>query len=201
MALEFKKEMDKKTGRKKDDTCPWDYVMMFLANMTDEGITILPTHRLVKGLKGNNIFRKLESDFAISKLPKTGDFLQTLSKAGNNVFGFYIDREEGWYILKYKKDSLNDIHPALKNLDVVVLHELILKRNLGIIDIAYEMDAAGAIEKIRSGDFDGVFFLNPTKITDVERVAMSHLRMPPKSTYFYPKLLTGMVINSFINNT
>ncbi|MBF0506093.1 MAG: DUF1015 domain-containing protein [Nitrospirae bacterium] len=201
VALEFKKEMDKKTGRKKGDTCPWDYVMMFLANMTDEGIAILPTHRLVRGISGNNIFRKLESDFAISRLPKTADFLQTLSKEENNVFGLYIDTEEDWYILKYQKDSLHDIHPALRNLDVVVLHELILKRNLGIIDIAYEMDAAGAIEKIRRGDFDGVFFLNPTKIADVERVAMSHMRMPPKSTYFYPKLLTGVVINSFINNT
>lgn len=200
VALEFKKEMDKKTGRREADTRPWDYVMMFLANMTDEGIAILPTHRLVKGLKGNNIFKKLESDFAISKLPKTADFLRTLSGEGNNVFGLYIDKEEGWYILKYKKDSLDDIHPALKNLDVVVLHELILKRNLGIIDIAYEMDAAGAIEKIQRGDFDGVFFLNPTRIADVERVAMSHLRMPPKSTYFYPKLLTGMVINNFTNN-
>ena len=197
VALEFKRQMDKKEHRAEGDFRPWDYVMMFLADMADEGITILPTHRLVKGIKENNIFRKLESDFHVSKLPKTDAIPAAHAMEGKNVFGFYIDREEGWYILKYKKDSLDDIPPALRNLDVVVLHELILKRDLGITDIAYEMDAATAVERVQRGDFDGVFFLNPTGVGEVEKVAMSHLRMPPKSTYFYPKILTGMVINSF----
>jgi len=206
VALEFKKEMDAEEGGRpasggaEGDYRPWDYVMMFLANMADEGITILPTHRLVRGIKGVDIFRKLESDFAISKLPKPAAFPRAFSEEGKNIFGFYTDREESWYILKYKKDSLPDIHPALKNLDVVVLHELILKRDLGITDIAYEMDAMEAIARVQKGDFDGVFLLNPTGIGDVERVSLSHLRMPPKSTYFYPKVLTGMVINSFKNN-
>ncbi len=202
VALEFKKEMDEKI-RTQDMSCdvrPWDYVMMFLANMSDEGISILPTHRLVQGLTENDIFKKLGPDFTISRQPQTDAFPRSLSMEGENVFGLYLDKGEDWYILKYRKGSLPDIHPALKDLDVVVLHELIFKRYLGITDIAYEMDAVGAVERIQKGDFDGVFFLNPTGIGDVEKVAMSHLRMPPKSTYFYPKILTGMVINSFSNN-
>jgi uncharacterized protein (DUF1015 family) len=59
------------------------------------------------------------------------------------------------------------------------------------------MNVREAIGRVRKGDFDAVFFLNPTGVDDVERVAISNLRMPPKSTYFYPKLLTGMVINKF----
>jgi uncharacterized protein (DUF1015 family) len=195
--------MDAEEGRgqrTEGDYRPWDYVMMFLANMADEGITILPTHRLVRGIKGADIFQKLESDFVISKLPGVAAFPRAFSGEGKNIFGFYMDREESWYTLQYKENSLHDIHPALKNLDVIVLHELILKRDLGITDVAYEMDAMEAVARVQRGDYDGVFFLNPTEIGDVERVALSHLRMPPKSTYFYPKVLTGMVINSFKNN-
>ena len=193
VALEFKKEMEAKRG-------PWDYVMMFLANMADEGITILPAHRLVRGLKENDIFQKLESDFTISRLPETAAVPGAFSLEGKNVFGLYMGKEQHCYILKYKRDGLSDLPPALKDLDVVVLHELILRRDLGITDIAYEMDINEAVARVRKGDFDGVFFLNPTGIGDVERVALSNLRMPPKSTYFYPKVLTGLVINSFKNN-
>jgi uncharacterized protein (DUF1015 family) len=193
VALEFKKEMGAKRG-------PWDYVMMFLANTADEGITILPAHRMIRGLKENDIFQKLESDFTISRLPEPAAVPRELSLEGKNVFGLYMDKGQHYYILKYKRDGLSDLPPALKDLDVVVLHELILRRDLGITDIAYEMDINEAVARVRKGDFDGVFFLNPTGIADVEKVALSNLRMPPKSTYFYPKVLTGLVINSFKNN-
>ncbi len=202
VALEFKKEMDLKEGSPKAGQTsggPWDYVMMFLANMADEGITILPAHRLVRGLKENDIFQKLESDFTISRLPDAAAFPRTLLLEGKNAFGFYMDKGRDFYILKYKRDGLGDLPPALKDLDVVVLHELILRRDLGITDIDYEMDINEAVGRVRKGDFDGVFFLNPTGISEVERVALSNLRMPPKSTYFYPKILTGLVINSFKN--
>ena len=200
VALEFKKEMESKKGKGQTDGGPWDHVMMFLANMADEGITILPAHRLVRGLKENDLYQKLENDFTISKLPETVPVPGALSLEGKNVFGLYMGKEQHCYILKYKRDGLSDLPPALKDLDVVVLHELILRRDLGITDIAYEMDINEAVGRVRKGDFDGVFFLNPTAIGDVERVALSNLRMPPKSTYFYPKVLTGLVINSFENN-
>lgn len=59
------------------------------------------------------------------------------------------------------------------------------------------MDINKALDKVKSGQFSAAFFLNPTKVDDVEKAALSSVRMPPKSTYFYPKLLTGIVINSF----
>jgi uncharacterized protein (DUF1015 family) len=59
------------------------------------------------------------------------------------------------------------------------------------------MDVKEAMRQVHSGDYDAVFFLNPTGVDDIEGVAYANLRMPPKSTYFYPKLLTGMVINKF----
>ncbi|MDI6801708.1 MAG: DUF1015 domain-containing protein [Thermodesulfovibrionales bacterium] len=198
VALEFKKEMDKKDGA---GNKPWDYVMMFLANMADEGITILSAHRLVKGLtRDEGVLKRLSSHFHIEKtdIPEEGsDITKMLAHEGRNTFGLYVNGERQWYIVKYKGDSLMDMHPALRNLDVVILHELILKRDLGINGIAYEMNIKEAIVRVQRGDFDAAFFLNPTEARDVEAVALSGLRMPPKSTYFYPKLLTGMVINKF----
>jgi uncharacterized protein (DUF1015 family) len=189
VALEFKKEMGEG---------PWEYTLMFLANMSDEGIAILPTHRLVKGItNANEIVHKLGMDFHIEKTEGYPDITKTLSVSAKDTFGLYLGKERQWYILKYKGTDLKDVNPALKDLDVVVLHELILKRDLGITDIAYEMDVKEAIKKTDKGEFDAAFFLRPTGVDDVERVALSGLRMPPKSTYFYPKLLTGMVINKF----
>ncbi|MCL4457299.1 MAG: DUF1015 domain-containing protein [Nitrospirae bacterium] len=191
VALEFKREK----GRG-----PWEYVLMFLANMADEGISILPTHRLVKGIKNiGGIMQKIEKDFTVENLPDSADIQKTLSVSGKNTFGLYLGREKQWFTLKYKGTDLKDMDAALQNLDVVVLHELILKRDLGITDVAYEMNVREAVKRTDSGEFDAAFFLNPTGVNDVERVALSGLRMPPKSTYFYPKLLTGMVINSFKN--
>ena len=188
VALEFRKEMGEG---------PWEYVLMFLANMADPGIAVLPTHRMVKGIKREDVLGRLEPDFAIQTCGLECDIVERLSHEGKNTFGLYLGSNEKWYILKYKGTDLEDVPSVLRSLDVVVLHELIIKKDLGITDVAYEMDITESIKRVRKGDFDAVFFLNPTGVNDVEKVALSGLRMPPKSTYFYPKLLTGMVINKF----
>ena len=59
------------------------------------------------------------------------------------------------------------------------------------------MDIGSALDKVNRGEFAAAFFLNPTCVEDVEKAALSSVRMPPKSTYFYPKLLTGLVINKW----
>ncbi len=104
-------------------------------------------------------------------------------------------------MLRHKGSGLENINPALKKLDVTILHELIFKKLLNISEVTYEMDTAETREMVRKGIYDGAFFLNPTGVKDVEKVALSTAssgeRMPPKSTYFYPKPLTGMVIYKF----
>ncbi|MEW5746066.1 MAG: DUF1015 domain-containing protein [Nitrospirota bacterium] len=204
VALEFKREMDRREQsaspgeRSAEASRPWDYVLMFLANMADEGVSILPTHRMVKGIADKSaVLEKLAPDFAVSRAPLDADIAGLLSGESGHAFGLYLDTEQQLYVLNYREDHLQDVPPALRELDVVILHELILKRDLGITEVAFEMDAKEALRRVRNGDFDGVFFLNPTGVGDVERVALSNLRMPPKSTYFYPKLLTGMVIYRF----
>jgi uncharacterized protein (DUF1015 family) len=86
-------------------------------------------------------------------------------------------------------------------LDVTILHDLIFKQLLDVEKVSYEMDVAKCLQAVRDGLFAAAFFLNPTRVEDVEKVALASLRMPPKSTYFYPKLMTGMVLHIFNNDT
>ncbi len=190
-ALEFKKEMNRSGG--------WDYVLMFLANMSDEGLTILPAHRLVKNLPENSL-DILSGHFAIEILSSQDDITGALS-GYRHAIGFCHRNSDNLYLLRHKGSGLENINPALKKLDVTILHELIFKKLLNISEVTYEMDTAETREMVRKGIYDGAFFLNPTGVKDVEKVALSTAssgeRMPPKSTYFYPKPLTGMVIYKF----
>ncbi len=200
VALEFQKEMQEAAEGKDNNIrlFPYDYVLMFLANIEDDGISVLPTHRLIKGIPDSSyIINKLRNYFDINTAGFDKDIREILSSENRNAIGMYVNKDEKWYILKYTGGRLKDLHPALSNLDVVLLHELIFKRALDISDFAYEMNASEALRMVQAGDFDAAFFLNPTKLKDVEQAALANKRMPPKSTYFYPKLLTGMVINSF----
>ena len=195
-ALEFQREMRMKrpsfSGKE-----PFNYVLMFLADMFDNGITILPTHRLLKKVP-EDAKARLSEHFGIE--PVSSDFDITKKISGKKcVFGFFQNRDDRWYLLAYKGGNLSEVHPSLKGIDVVVLQDLILKKILRIVDVDYEMDEKKVLEKVRSGEFSAAFFLNPTGVEDVERAAFSSVRMPPKSTYFYPKLLTGIVIINFIN--
>lgn len=194
-ALEFQKEQRAGSREQGAESKPWDYVLMFLANISDEGLTILPAHRLVKNMPENPI-NILSECFEIKELPAAEKMEDSLS-GHKHTIGFFQHGNHKQYILQYKKDGLEDIHPALRGLDVTVLHELIFKTLLRVGDITYEMDIKETMDRVNNGLYDAAFFLNPTRVEDVERVALSAVRMPPKSTYFYPKLLTGLVIYKF----
>ena len=168
---------------------------MFLANMTDEGITILPTHRLVKEIPGD-IDGMLSKYFEIETIANDFDIRRKLS-GRKNAFGFFRKREKVWYLLTYRGRDLSEIRPDLRDIDVIILHEIIFKKILTNAEIGYEMDIAKALDQINEGKYAAAFFLNPTQVKDVEKSALCKMRMPPKSTYFYPKLLTGLVLNKW----
>ena len=109
-----------------------------------------------------------------------------------NTFGIYCRGK--LYRAAYDGSNLVDFHPALRELDVVILHELVINKLLRASAVAYEMDARVAFEQVDGGAWDAAFFLNPTSVNEVMEVALSGQRMPPKSTYFYPKIMTGFVM-------
>lgn len=193
-SLEFQREMKGKRLSSSGNE-PSDYVLMFLANMLDSGITILPTHRLVREIP-EDIHMRFSEYFEIEPVSADFDIAKQIS-GRKHAFGFFQNREEMWYRLTFNGRNLSEVHPAMREIDVIILHDLVLKKILEVKDVAYEMDMKKALEKVRNGMFRAALFLNPTKVEDVEKAAFTSVRMPPKSTYFYPKLLTGVVINSF----
>ena len=193
-SLEYAREMSmKKTSPSVRNL--YDYTLMFLANMTDKGITILPTHRLIKEIPGD-IDRMLSEYFEIETIADDFDIRRRLSER-KNAFGFFKKRERVWHILTYRGRNLSEVHPDLREIDVIILHEMIFKKILMNAEVAYEMDMAKALDQVNNGGFAAAFFLNPTQVKDIEKSALSSIRMPPKSTYFYPKLLTGLVLNKW----
>ena len=195
-ALEYQKEMREKSGPSAGIQ-PYDYVMMFLSNMAGEGLTILPTHRLIKSVP-EDCLQRLSGDFDVEEV--SGDFRIADTLAGRrHVLGFYRGDADRWYVLTYRGGFISDVPPVLSGLDVSVLHELVLGKLFHPDGISYEMDIGKCLDLVKAGEFGAAFFLNPTLVSDVEKVALASLRMPPKSTYFYPKLLTGLVLNVFKN--
>ena len=194
-ALEYQKEMREKEGAA-GGLRPYDYVLMFLANTAEEGLTILPTHRLVKNIPSDAL-DLLSSDFEIKEMSEDIDIAGAIA-GKRDVYGLYTGGKK-WYYLEYKGEGIYGVPTALKNLDVTILHDLIFKQLLDIDRVAYEMDVRKCLQSVRDGEYEAAFFLNPTQVCDVEQVALASLRMPPKSTYFYPKLLTGLVLNIFKN--
>lgn len=203
-SLRFRKEMEE-NGLVRTGDEPFNYTLMFLANMEDEGLTLLPTHRIVEINSEINIKETIGEYFNIQKISSKGmseqqaiqRMLEVMRKSPHS-FGMFLTNANTYYSLVFNGSKIEtDMPGCLKNLDVTVLHNLIFDKLLKIERYEYEMDPGIAVERARKGSFEAVFFLNPTSIKDVREVALAGHRMPPKSTYFYPKLLTGMVIYRF----
>jgi len=190
-ALEYKRIKNEEDG-KPGSMAPHDYVLMFLADIEDPELIALPTHRLVT-VDTETIIEKLSGHFEITEIGMDDDILASIENM-EHTFGMYAGGRK--YILRCRGCKLDDVEPELKDLDVVVLHRLIFGKLLQVGNWGYEMDYGTSLSMVENGEYDAAFFLNPTAVGDVERVATAGLRMPPKSTYFYPKVQTGFVINT-----
>jgi uncharacterized protein (DUF1015 family) len=199
---------------------PYEYVMMYLSNITDKGLTILPTHRLFRSypdFKMKKFLSSVRPWFEVISFPVPGldrdklthTLLSQLHDRGQKrtTIGFFHAGSRNYYLLCLKpgaiKDLGDDLHPSLKKVDVLVLSRLIFQRILGIkredLDneriIQYESNTGRVLSMILSGEYQMAFLVNPTKIEQVLEVTGNSLLMPRKSTYFYPKIASGLVFN------
>lgn len=198
VAHEFKKEMDKIYHNCKE--AKWNYVLMFLTNIEDEGYFILPTHRLLKtDMPVKEQLKKYGNLFSLFEWSNSEDILEIIETKGGKNIGVYL-KDNKFYILQYKEPCSDYLPKELKDIDVCILEEVILKKVFPQKEVCYEIDLEKGISMVKEGIYDAIFILRATKVEEIERVALAGVRMPPKSTYFYPKLLTGMVINSFKEN-
>jgi uncharacterized protein (DUF1015 family) len=218
-ALNYQRFMQQKYPAR-GERASFNYVLMYLANMHQEGLSILPTHRLFTHLpqfEMETFLARVADHFEVFSFPFTssnrhtvqGEFLKSLHEPGNHqVIGLCASRCEEFVLLQLRKGVNHHIWQEqlpvpLQKLDVVVLTELILKRLLSVdqtllndeTKIKYRHDAAEAIEEVQNKRFQVAFLLNHTKIEQLREVAASGLFMPHKSTYFYPKVIDGSVLN------
>jgi uncharacterized protein (DUF1015 family) len=185
------------------------YVLMCLVALEDPGLTVFPTHRLVRGLdkkRWSALDEAIAADFNARAVSR--EQIAPAASDGPLELG-YIDSRSGKPRGLTLRDqaiadaALPDASPAYRRLDTGVLEELLLKRALGLsdddishlIDFGYARDAEQALALVDSGEYDVAFVLRPTPVQQVRDVAASGENMPPKSTYFFPKLLTGLLFN------
>ncbi len=197
----------------------YDYVLMYLANTHDEGLTIFPTHRLCRGIDDFELeafLAKAREAFSVEPFEAadlnvaTRALTSALAERGETTSAFGLCAAPGrLYLLTLADpapiDALSDpsLPEAYRCLDTHRLHTFLIDHCLGIPKerydehITFTRDDAEVVEAVTSGQAQVGFLMNPTKMEQVEEVTRLGLRMPQKTTYFYPKLLTGLVINQF----
>ncbi len=192
-----------------------DYVMMMLVDMEHPGLVVLPTHRIVRDLESFDSDKLIEGCreyFDVSEKDDVSEAeadLKELYDQGKKAFAFYSGGKGYELLVLRDTDVLAKLLPeksaASQGLDVTVLHTLVLEKILGIdaenmakqINLTYVKQFNDAVDSVRSGKAQCAFILNPTKVTEIRDVAAAGEKMPQKSTYFYPKLITGFVMNRF----
>jgi uncharacterized protein (DUF1015 family) len=220
-SLNFRNECRSRAGKLMHDA-PYEFSMMTFINTRSEGLTILPTHRVVANLRDfswSSVRRYLEPWFSSEVLPfdpaqrpeATVKFLQRLAAAkSQRAIGVYPapeNQKRAFYLLTLRPEAdIALILPGLsrlqRELDVALLHQGILEPALGITphavaseaNLSYEREAVTALDAVDSGVAQIAFLLNPVDVDLVVTVATAGEVMPQKSTDFYPKLLSGITM-------
>ncbi|MFH1833822.1 MAG: DUF1015 domain-containing protein [bacterium] len=198
----------------------YDYALAYFANMSDPGLTIYATHRLIAGVDPSVVSalpRSLAPAFTVERLtdPATGpagagsasaaiaEYLEAHPRGAFGLWGPGFDAAYGLLLADHAaaRAAVPDRSPAYRELDVTTLHSMVLEGALGItpadmageIHVTFFKDSTDAFARLEAGEFQAGFFMNPTGLDQINRVALGGERMPQKATFFYPKLPTGLV--------
>lgn len=200
------------------DDHPANRIMMCLSSMEDPGLVILPAHRMIRRIDAkmrDRLLREAPRYFRVTTIPADDDLdpVQSALAAGeqDHTLAIFLKGDPTFYLLTLKPGVMErelgeEMAAPLLDLDVVILTRLILVRIFGFdqadLDdntrIDYTSRMAAAVEGVAGGDCDVAFLMNPTRMEQVREIAESGLIMPRKSTFFYPKVITGQVIKSLM---
>jgi uncharacterized protein (DUF1015 family) len=208
VACTHKDEMMQKIGRSGDEE-DFNYILAYFTNTDVHGLSILPVHRLVtlgRIIETNSLISLFKEYFDLEEV-KDKDrirFFFLLEKAGRHehVIGMYKDSRQ-WLLrlknIKILDKVMGDRPPEFRQLDVSIFNHMVLSRLISSgteeADIVYTHNASEVLEAADQNTASIGFLLNPAKIEQIIALALSGEKMPPKSTYFYPKVLSGLVIN------
>jgi uncharacterized protein (DUF1015 family) len=212
-AIAFRDEMRKKHGAG-DPAKAYEHVLMFLGNMDDEGILILPTHRGIHSLPSFSeeafVAKVRESLPVETRQGSPEDAIRAVEEAGRAGKAIAFSAGGGRYHLvtfpdagKFADGKLSRFPKELRTLDVVLLHGYLLEELLGVSPeavtagqfVKYYKEPAKAMKDLASGAVQVAFFMNGVSVKEFKDVSLSGHVLPQKSTFFYPKIGTGLLIN------
>lgn len=207
-ARTYRDRMRAATG-KNDGEQSFDFIQMYLVNK-DEGLTILPAHRVIPDSMGVGLVDleyRIKEMFNMVPYDNKKSFLSALTKGGSGTLGLYVKGIPRFYLLDFADDAdtcgymPGNTHPLLKKLDVTLLHDCILEPILGISPssgsrLVYTSSADAALNMVLKEKADIAFLLNPISIEAILEIAEAGLKMPQESTTFYPRVPTGLVFHS-----
>lgn len=192
---------------------PHDFVLAYAVAMEDPGLVVLPTHRCLHDVPNwdeARLLGQLEEHFHVTHYTPEAELLGELyaNHQHDRVMGLVLAGRPGGYLLRWRHRAkstellLARNHPAVAQMDVALLQDLVLEPVLGIGAepaaqrpyVAYEPKAQDAIEGVRAGRYQAAFLLRPTPLAQIKVVADAGQVAPPKATFFFPKLPSGLVI-------
>jgi uncharacterized protein (DUF1015 family) len=205
-------------GEVRDDDAPANFILMMLVGMSDPGLVILPTHRLVSGLPGVSADKLRAALGERCQIEHVGrgdagarevwDLIR--ADGSQQVLGFGTATDQTWLMARIDcaaemSQLVPDRSEAWRSLAVSVLHVLVLGKLLpqslsGTPECRYVHEVTEAQSAVLKKECDVAVLVPPASMHDVELIAGGHEKMPPKSTYFYPKLLSGLVFNPLAGN-
>jgi len=214
--LRYRDQMRRERGQFTGNEA-FNFIMTYCANMSDDNVVILPTHRLVRGFTHKPFLQleeALQTYFYVEQHPKTPDgkssFLKALARAAkkHRVIGASFKRDPRYLILRLKNKRLmqrmaKELSAPLRELDVSTLHLLILEHILAMTPeqqvsgdtIRYSQDEEAVLQALEKEDYQAAFILAATKKEEIQAIVAGGEKMPQKSTYFYPKLSSGLIVN------
>jgi uncharacterized protein (DUF1015 family) len=190
-----------------------NFTLMALTGLDDPGLTVFPTHRLLSGFAGDPERQRRLGDglrelFDATEAPL--DQLDPLGEEGAGVFGLYDSHHRQGYRLRLKERAIAALDEQLagkpeayRRLDAAILETLVLKGIAGLSEddilakrgLGYSKSVEDSLALLEDGAYDVAFILRPIPVDQVKAICESDENMPPKSTYFFPKVLTGLVFN------
>ncbi|MDD3012953.1 MAG: DUF1015 domain-containing protein [Candidatus Gastranaerophilales bacterium] len=204
-----------------DENDPFNWIMCYFTNIDDEGLKVYPTHRIItKPVNTDELLNNLKKYFDVTefffedkdKIQTRQKFLEELEKASKSTvaLGMYQKNLKKYFLFKLKETDAVDkilteknVPEVLRKLDLTILHKVIISDFIGISEedqmsqkgVKYIKKEEEAFEAVDSNSAELVFLVASPKIQDIKEVSKQGYRMPQKTTYFYPKLLSGLVIN------
>jgi len=176
----------------------YNYIMTYFTNMNSRDLKIFPIHRVIRKISKSMDF--LDEFFRVDRIKTRENLAILLAKAGKNEHAFGLMTPQGKSLLRLKNKLLIDKNikggsQAFRHLDATILKHFVLDRlNIRSEDIFYTKDIKEAGRMVDEHEAEAAFLMNPVRIEDLREIAINGERMPPKTTYFYPKVLSGLTI-------